>query len=99
MTTLFDGDLHSMMADGDGAGRTHQIRIHFADCGFGVVNDTYYNKHSILKKLTKPTTTPDDDDDEMSGMGLQAAELKFPHPETNEIIHVAVEPPSIWNTQ
>jgi 23S rRNA pseudouridine1911/1915/1917 synthase len=60
-------------------GRTHQIRVHFAQLGNPVVGDAVYGKKAQDKKYT--------------GQMLHARTLKFIHPILRKEISVTAEPP------
>jgi 23S rRNA pseudouridine1911/1915/1917 synthase len=60
-------------------GRTHQIRVHLSAIGHAVVGDDVYGERSyaqFAKKYGKP-----------GRYFLHAAELKFAHPRTAEVLH------------
>ncbi len=59
-------------------GRTHQLRVHFTALGCPLVGDTLYGA----------------EDDRISRHALHAAYLSFPHPSTEETVHVFSSLPS-----
>lgn len=59
-------------------GRTHQIRVHFASLNHPIVGDSLYGGQ----------------DDKISRQALHCQELIFPHPITEETIHLKSEVPS-----
>jgi tRNA pseudouridine32 synthase / 23S rRNA pseudouridine746 synthase len=69
-------------------GRTHQLRIHLAEIGSGIVGDTLYGEHS----LTRPSES-NNDTDENKRLYLHAEKLSFPHPQTGELVQFHAEIP------
>lgn len=65
-------------------GRTHQIRIHLASIGHPIFGDKLYGNKETLHKG--------------KGLFLCAAELKFLHPKTFEIIEFKIEIPQKFNS-
>jgi len=67
-------------------GRTHQIRVHLGAIGHPVVGDDVYGERSYAqfeKKYGKP-----------GRYFLHAAELKFAHPRTGEVLHFQSQLPA-----
>lgn len=60
-------------------GRTHQIRLHCQASGHSIVGDPLYGDQSFARQYDAPR------------MFLHAAQLKFVHPKTGEMIHVRAE--------
>jgi len=65
-------------------GRTHQIRIHLASIGHPILGDKLYGNKETLHKG--------------KGLFLCAAELKFLHPKTFQIIELKIEIPQKFNS-
>ena len=59
-------------------GRTHQIRVHLASVGLGIINDELYGESSSL----------------LNRMGLIANELDLYHPLKEDYIHLEIELPN-----
>ncbi len=55
-------------------GRTHQIRVHFQSIGYPLIGDPTYSSKKLNEKFAAPR------------MFLHAAELKFRHPKTKELV-------------
>lgn len=73
-------------------GRTHQVRVHFADHGFPLLHDAVYGGTKREAKLgpgalAQAATA-------IGRQALHAAELEFPHPSTGERIRVRAELPA-----
>ena len=69
-------------------GRTHQIRVHFADAGHPLVGDIQYGKRtSIRDPKTKAAC------DRLLRPALHAWELEFEHPRTKEPVHLTAPLP------
>lgn len=64
-------------------GRTHQIRVHAAACGFPLVGDDLYGK-------AKAPPLP--------GQALHAWRLSFYHPHTDKEINLLAPVPASWHT-
>ena len=62
-------------------GRTHQIRVHFADYGHPLLGDNLYG-NSV---------------DQMSRQALHCTKLQFNHPYTDEKLTFQSNPPEQWN--
>jgi 23S rRNA pseudouridine1911/1915/1917 synthase len=73
-------------------GRTHQIRVHFADHGHPVVGDaTYGGVRKIRGEVGQWLAT-------LSHQALHAWKLSFTHPITGEAMHFEVPPPADVDT-
>ena len=70
--TLFSTDKYTVVAASPITGRTHQLRLHFSHIGCPIVGDTMYGSESS----------------EIDRHALHAAALRFPHPESGEILNV-----------
>ncbi len=77
--TLFEVDIES--------GRPHQIRIHLASIGHGLVGDPLYGAGGL--PLPSMTALPGD-----GGYHLHAARLGFDHPVTGARLDLWAEPPA-----
>jgi 23S rRNA pseudouridine1911/1915/1917 synthase len=62
-------------------GRTHQIRMHFAEAGFPLISDTLYGP----KKAQRP--------DLIARQALHAWKLTFAHPRTGKVLTFTAPPP------
>ena len=62
-------------------GRTHQIRVHFAEAGFPLISDALYGS----KKAQRP--------DLIGRQALHAWKLAFKHPRTGKALHFTAAPP------
>lgn len=73
-------------------GRTHQIRVHFADIGHPVIGDPLYGGHDkgLYKFFPKDTLSRIKTFDHQA---LHAAKLGIIHPLTKEYIEYEVKPP------
>jgi 23S rRNA pseudouridine1911/1915/1917 synthase len=67
-------------------GRTHQIRVHFADHGHAVVGDRTYGRPARAARVRAVAET-------LGRQALHAAVLGFEHPITGEWIERRTEPP------
>ena len=77
-TAFMDVQLHT--------GRTHQIRVQFADAGFPLLGDALYGGTRRERRLIgSPATLAAD---ALSRQALHARLLAFPHPRRNEIVRV-----------
>jgi 23S rRNA-/tRNA-specific pseudouridylate synthase len=87
-------------------GKTHQIRIHFADAGFPVEGDPYYNPWVIeemmrLKSDHRKSNAHHNDTDQLDvdvpvNMYLQACSLSLPHPSTKQHLKAKIPMPATW---
>ena len=69
-------------------GRTHQIRVHFADHGHPVLGDpTYGGRRASSERLTEMAAR-------LGRQALHAAVLAFDHPHTGEPMRFATPPPA-----
>lgn len=68
-------------------GRTHQIRVHFADHGSPVVGDQVYGRRPRGQVLAEPAAA-------LGRQALHAAVLSFVHPITGEALRFETEPPA-----
>jgi len=66
-------------------GRTHQIRVHLASQGHGIVGDDKYGDFDLNRRLQKQG---------MKRMFLHAWRLQFNHPATGERLALSAELPS-----
>ena len=67
-------------------GRTHQIRVQFADAGFPLLGDALYGGTRRERRLIgSPAMVAAD---ALSRQALHARLLAFPHPRRNEVIRV-----------
>jgi len=67
-------------------GRTHQVRVHFADSGRPVLGDPLYARpprHALLRELAA----------DLGRQALHARVLAFDHPESGERLRFVSEPP------
>ena len=59
-------------------GRTHQLRIHCASIGSGIIGDSLYGDN--------PVEWTEDVSDKSSVLRLHASKLSIPHPETSKVL-------------
>jgi 23S rRNA pseudouridine1911/1915/1917 synthase len=60
-------------------GRTHQLRIHTSEIGHPILGDSLYGKEGFILRGR--------------GLFLCAVELKFPHPISDESLHLEIDDP------
>ena len=80
-------------------GRTHQLRIHFADAGFPIVNDIHYNRYGVRQSQSAHWDEIHVPHTQDSGpMGLQAFSIELPDPidETSSAIAMDAPIPPSW---
>ena len=71
-----------------GTGRTHQIRVHLAELGHGIVGDPTYGKPRHLPPELRQAVAA------LDHQALHAAHLAFAHPMTGELLSVKAELPA-----
>ncbi|KYQ99656.1 pseudouridine synthase family protein [Tieghemostelium lacteum] len=88
-------------------GRTHQIRVHFSENGYPVVNDPYYNYYFINKLYSSSITTATVDaqdniekpnNNNEGEMALQACYLEFINPTTLKCDVIEIAKPLTWDS-
>jgi 23S rRNA pseudouridine1911/1915/1917 synthase len=67
-------------------GRTHQIRVHFAEAGHPVVGDRTYGRKAASAELAALAA-------ELGRQALHAALLEFEHPMTGDVLRFETPPP------
>jgi 23S rRNA pseudouridine1911/1915/1917 synthase len=67
-------------------GRTHQIRVHFADAGHPVLGDPTYGRRPPSPRLAELG-------ERLGRQALHAAVLEFDHPRTGERLRFSIAPP------
>jgi len=67
-------------------GRTHQIRVHFADAGHALLGDPTYGRRPRAPELAALA-------DQLGRQALHAAVLEFEHPATGELLRFESPPP------
>jgi 23S rRNA pseudouridine955/2504/2580 synthase len=72
-------------------GRTHQIRVHLADAGHGVVGDPKYGDFALNKTLARGAALPGT---RFERMFLHARRLRFRHPVRDEAIELEAPLPA-----
>lgn len=77
----YNGDIISLVRLTPKTGRTHQLRVHTSSLGCPIVADGLYGT---------------DKEYGLEHLCLHAAELVFPHPETNKEIYLKAERPGFW---
>lgn len=82
-------------------GRTHQIRVHLAHLGCGVLCDRLYAGHTqitrgqLLRRLVRGLPLrPQDSDVVLDRQALHAAQIEFEHPKTGQILSLAAPIPA-----
>ena len=73
-------------------GRTHQIRVHMAHAGHGLIGDPVYGGRRKLAKAALPEATAEAVAG-FSRQALHAVTLGFTHPVTGQFLRYAAEPP------
>ena len=71
-------------------GRTHQVRVHCKDHGFGVLGDPWYGPGRGLPPALREIH------DRLDGQALHAGLLGFRHPATGEPLRFEAEPPAAF---
>ncbi len=86
------GDVISLLECWLETGRTHQIRVHMAHVGHGLIGDPVYGRARKLPKDAVSERAREAISD-FSRQALHAAELGFQHPETGEMLKFSVNYP------
>jgi 23S rRNA pseudouridine1911/1915/1917 synthase len=79
------GELAAIVRVRLSTGRTHQIRVHFADAGSPVLGDTLYSRRPRKEPLGQLY-------DDLGRQALHAHRLEFVHPITREELAFTTEP-------
>lgn len=80
------GDLAALVRCRLETGRTHQIRVHFADAGWPVLGDPVYGRRSPSPRVTELGK-------QLGRQALHAAVLGFTHPITGQALTFETPPP------
>jgi 23S rRNA pseudouridine955/2504/2580 synthase len=72
-------------------GRTHQIRVHLTHAGHAIVGDEKYGDFALNKAIARGDLVPGASFDRMF---LHAAQLRFSHPATGEVIQLVAKLPA-----
>eukprot|EP00300_Choanocystis_sp_HF-7_P015698 c19143_g1_i3.p1 GENE.c19143_g1_i3~~c19143_g1_i3.p1 ORF type:complete len:139 (+),score=17.92 c19143_g1_i3:198-614(+) len=85
-TAMFVATLHT--------GRTHQLRVHFSESAFPIINDKHYNRKP--RRLWPAEAATPDSPRELQ-MGLQAFRIRMPNPtKPKEMIDISLPLPEEW---
>jgi 23S rRNA pseudouridine1911/1915/1917 synthase len=68
-------------------GRTHQIRVHFADHGYPLLGDPTYGRRPASERLTELAAA-------LGRQALHAAVIAFDHPRTGQPLRFETPPPA-----
>lgn len=82
---------HSILQASLETGRTHQIRVHLSDAGYGIIGDSVYSPRVILAKQMQPLMRKTLQ--QFSRQALHAKMLAFEHPITQEDMKFVQELP------
>jgi 23S rRNA pseudouridine1911/1915/1917 synthase len=80
------GDVAALVRCRLETGRTHQIRVHFADAGHPILGDAVYGRRPASPTLAELA-------ERLGRQALHAAVLEFEHPQTGELLRFSTEPP------